>query len=104
MVDGAALEKRSRRKASVGSNPTLSAKITGDEAASYGAADVERRVWRQCETSRRGAGVADQARLESACRLRVTVGSNPTLSAYLDVRLVIAVYTGNPRFTLTPVL
>ena len=30
---------------------------------------------------RRGAGVADQARLESACRLWATVGSNPTLSA-----------------------
>ena len=31
---------------------------------------------------RRGAGVADQARLESASRLMVTVGSNPTLSAF----------------------
>ena len=29
----------------------------------------------------RGAGVADQARLESVCRGNLTVGSNPTLSA-----------------------
>ncbi len=30
---------------------------------------------------RRGAGVAYQARLESVCSRKVTVGSNPTLSA-----------------------
>ena len=30
---------------------------------------------------RRGAGVADQARLESVCSRKATVGSNPTLSA-----------------------
>jgi hypothetical protein len=29
----------------------------------------------------RGAGVAYQARLESVCSRKVTVGSNPTLSA-----------------------
>ena len=46
---GAALEKRSLRKRSVGSNPTLS--------ATYG------------ENLRRGAGVDYQARLESACSL-----------------------------------
>jgi hypothetical protein len=32
---------------------------------------------------RRGAGVADQARLESVCSRKATVGSNPTLSAIL---------------------
>ena len=47
MVDGAALEKRWAMSL-VGSNPTLSA--------------VLHKSWR-------GAGVADQARLESACRL-----------------------------------
>jgi hypothetical protein len=44
---------------SVGSNPTLSAS----------------------NRLRRGAGVAYQARLESACSRKATVGSNPTLSA-----------------------
>ena len=29
--------------------------------------------------------MADQARLESACRLLVTVGSNPTLSAFFNI-------------------
>ncbi len=65
MDDGAALEKRSPFMRSVGSNPTLSASLTSEELI----------------PSRRGAGVAYQARLESVCRLTVTVGSNPTLSA-----------------------
>jgi hypothetical protein len=59
VVDGAALEKRWAMSL-VGSNPTLSARLF--------------LFWR-------GAGVDDQARLESACRCKVTVGSNPTLSA-----------------------
>ncbi len=48
MVHGAALEKRSSRKRSVGSNPTLSATTVN--------------LWR-------GAGVDYQARLESECSL-----------------------------------
>ena len=69
MVHGAALEKRSSRKRSVGSNPTLSV-LTVSE--SYTSARIK---------ARRGAGVAYQARLESVCSRKVTVGSNPTLSA-----------------------
>ena len=57
--------------ASVGSNPTLSAYY----ALVYS-------ISRYSFSMRRGAGVADQARLESASRLMVTVGSNPTLSAF----------------------
>ena len=53
MVDGAALEKRSPRKWSVGSNPTLSA--TRINSLRY-----QGKLWR-------GAGVDYQARLESAC-------------------------------------
>ncbi len=60
--------------ASVGSNPTLSAFY----ALAYS-------ISRYSFSLRRGAGVADQARLESACRLLVTVGSNPTLSAFLNI-------------------
>ncbi len=58
MVDGAALEKRWAMSL-VGSNPTLSARFY---------------LWR-------GAGVDDQARLESVCSREVTAGSNPALSA-----------------------
>ena len=63
--------------ASVGSNPTLSAYY----ALVYS-------ISRYSFSMRRGAGVADQARLESASRLLVTVGSNPTLSAFLISTIV----------------
>ncbi len=65
MVDGAALEKRSPRLAERGfeSHPLR-------QYVNQGLLNL----WR-------GAGVAYQARLESACSLWVTVGSNPTLSA-----------------------
>ncbi len=67
MVYGAALEKRSPLLRSAGSNPALSAIRYSDVPSK----------------SRRGAGVADQARLESVCSRKVTVGSNPTLSAII---------------------
>ena len=63
--------------ASVGSNPTLSALYA-----------LDYNISRYSFSMRRGAGVADQARLESACRLLVTVGSNPTLSAFLISTIV----------------
>jgi hypothetical protein len=60
VVHGAALEKRSPRKWSVGSNPTLSAGYYG-EVLEW----TIRHAWRAC--------VAQKA----------TVGSNPTLSAII---------------------
>ncbi len=61
MADGAALEKRSPLIAERG---------------------FESHPLRHYDDLWRGAGVAYQARLESACSLLVTVGSNPTLSAF----------------------
>jgi hypothetical protein len=72
---------RSRKAASgfrsAGSNPALSAsrKLLGC---------LFPLLWR-------GAGVADQARLESVCSRKVTVGSNPTLSAMLAVISVASI-------------
>ena|GEM_PF-2078303 len=67
MAYGTALEKRPPVLRSAGSNPALSA--------------IERCHRYQSPFLWRGAGVADQARLESVCIRKVTVGSNPTLSA-----------------------
>ena len=67
MAYGTALEKRPPVLRSAGSNPALSANESCHRHS--------------FPFPRRGAGVADQARLESVCSRKVTVGSNPTLSA-----------------------
>ncbi len=66
MAYGTALEKRPPVLRSAGSNPALSA--------------IESLLGYRSSFSWRGAGVADQARLESVCTRKGTVGSNPTLS------------------------
>ena len=46
--------------------------------------------------------MADQARLESACRLLVTVGSNPTLSAFLISTIVGRLLKYSPLISKSP--
>ena len=45
----------------------------------------------------RGAGVADQVRLESVCGRKSAVGSNPTLSASTESELSLAASRFRPR-------
>ncbi len=78
MVYGAALEKRSRLWRAWVRIPPSPLFTPCLYALAYS-------ISRYCFSPRRGAGVADQARLESACRLLVTVGSNPTLSAFFNL-------------------
>ena len=76
--------------ASVGSNPTLSVFY----ALAYS-------ISRYSFSLRSGAGVAEQARLETACRLLVTVGSNPTLSAFFnidDCRETAEIFSNDPLY------
>jgi hypothetical protein len=72
VVYGAALEKRS---------PIISER--GFESHPLRHLTINRLTKSARIIARRGAGVAYQARLESVCSRKVTVGSNPTLSASL---------------------
>ena len=77
VVESGGLENRCTRKGTVGSNPTLSARV-------FRIANFELSSQFEIRNSkffRRGAGVAELAALEMLCTGNCTVGSNPTLSA-----------------------